>query len=892
MALEGKQFSSYRVLQLIGKGGMGEVYLAEDIQMQRQVALKVIKIEALRPGKKATASALRLFSREIAAVSELDHANIQPLYSHGETALGNDVIVYMMSPYRPEGSLITWLHQLGQNQQSRQLTPRQAIHIVRQASAALQYAHDQQIWHLDVKPANFLVRRRSTIDEYPDLLLSDFGIAYLVGATPNQYARGAPTYVAPEQFNNRPVFASDQYALAVMAYELLAGSPPFQGTPQEVMTAHLQEQPRPVQNFIPLLEPEVDQVLQRALAKKPQERFPSVSVFAQAFQAALRNAPTTATLRALRVTTFAPAPYLVPAAVEDMPTLTLTPIATEAEDAPTLTAAPAEQADAPVPADLDSEATLTPMPSIREHVSLLPTAPGELEGAPTLPPAPAEQADAPVPADLDSEATLTPMPSIREHSSIFTSEQAKPENAPAMRDGEAMLTPMPFMHEYVSRLRAAPIDPADAPMLSPAPAQSGEDDFVLHISDIFTPKPNEPGPPKRSHVAALVMILLLLAGCSISAYSVVGSNWANIQSVFGGSNSSTATQGSTTANNSALTGSQITATAKAGQGTARANQAAATKGANGATATAVMATATWDTDMGYGLPPYPTDTTTPSAIPPGQAWQAQRSRTGDSLSSVVWTGTQFVAVGSHGDIRTSPDGITWSGQNSHTTEDLSSVVVSDTPLLVAVGTGGTILTSPNGVTWTVQHSGITQDLWSVAWTDSFLFVATGSGGTILTSTNGKIWTVQLSNTGQILDGAAWSVPLKMDVVIGDNGTILTSPDGTTWTVQNSGSTQLFESVTWGNKQFVITGSGGTVLTSSNGSTWVAQRSNTTQNLNGVTWSNTQFVITGDNGTILTSPNGDTWTVQKSGTTQSLSSVVWSITEFVAVGKGGTVLTSS
>lgn len=293
MAFEGKQFSRYRILQLIGKGGMGEVYLAEDVQVRRQVAAKFIRVEVVQADKEAVSDMFRLFWREATTIAQLDHPHILPLYDHGTATFDGSPAAYLIIPYRPEGSLTTWRRE----QQKGPLTLGQVAHIIQQAGMALQHAHDHQVMHLDVKPANFLIRSRSSADGYPDLLLSDFGIARLVSTASNasQHAHGTPTYMAPEQWANQPVFASDQYALAVMTYELLTGRPPFQGAALSVMFAHVHEQPRPVHDLNPLLPSTIDFILQRALAKKPEERFPSVAAFAQAFQQAIQSVGETTT---------------------------------------------------------------------------------------------------------------------------------------------------------------------------------------------------------------------------------------------------------------------------------------------------------------------------------------------------------------------------------------------------------------------------------------------------------------------------------------------------------------------------------------------------------------------------------------------------------------------
>jgi serine/threonine protein kinase len=154
----------------------------------------------------------------------------------------------------------------------------------------------------------------------------------------------------------------------------------------------------------------------------------------------------------------------------------------------------------------------------------------------------------------------------------------------------------------------------------------------------------------------------------------------------------------------------------------------------------------------------------------GRTWHAQTSGTSHGLYGVVWSGSQFVAVGVGGTIRTSPDGHTWAAQNAGTSPLLECVAWSGSQF-VAVGSKSTILTSPDGRTWTAQNAGTSRRLVGVAWS-SLLFVA-----------------------------------------VGDNGTVLTSPDGRTWTAQNAGTSQLLYSVVWSGSQFVAVGNAGTIVTS-------------------------------------------------------------------------------
>ncbi len=293
MALEGMQFGHYRLLRSIGSGGMGEVYLAEDTRIARQVAIKVVRKEAdpYPANAQATQDALRLFQREMKAITTLDHPNILPLIDFGEQTMNNAVLTYMVMPYRPEGSLVNWLHQ-----QSKQdvLPAQEVVQMVLQAAGALQHAHNRHLMHLDVKPPNFLIRTREDTPRHPDLLLADFGIAKFnsATATASQSVRGTPAYMAPEQWAGSPVAATDQYALAVMAYQLLTGTSPFLGNMQQVMYQHLQVIPKPPSSINSRIPPAVDNVILRALAKKPEDRFPSIQAFATVFEQACRGADT------------------------------------------------------------------------------------------------------------------------------------------------------------------------------------------------------------------------------------------------------------------------------------------------------------------------------------------------------------------------------------------------------------------------------------------------------------------------------------------------------------------------------------------------------------------------------------------------------------------------
>ncbi len=223
------------------------------------------------------------------AIITLDHPHILPLYDFGEETINKATLTYMVMPYRKEGSLNDWLQQ---RSSVERLLPQDVGYLIQQAASALQHAHDRQVIHQDVKPSNFLVHSTNDYPSRPDLLLADFGVAKFTTATSNisHTIRGTPTYMAPEQWSGEPVPASDQYALAIMAYELLTSRPPFQGPPMRMMHLHATTPPQPPSTFNPQLSTDIDVVLLRALAKKPEDRFASVAAFAQALQQAVQNA--------------------------------------------------------------------------------------------------------------------------------------------------------------------------------------------------------------------------------------------------------------------------------------------------------------------------------------------------------------------------------------------------------------------------------------------------------------------------------------------------------------------------------------------------------------------------------------------------------------------------
>jgi eukaryotic-like serine/threonine-protein kinase len=290
MLLEGQECSHYRLIKLLKRGGMGEVYLGEDTRLNRQVAIKVIYTDSASPfDPKAAQEAVRLFFREARVIAQFDHVHILPLYDSGEDIINETKVMYMVMPLRQEGSFADWWIEHAQ----KNPLPLPAVErVVRQAAEALQHAHDRRVVHKDVKPSNFLVRGRAEHPSQLDLQLADFGIARiaLVTTSESQSIRGTPSYMAPEQWNGDPVPATDQYALAVMAYELLTGRNPFEGGGyQQLWYQHNTKKPERPSSINPSIPREIDEVLLRALEKDPRQRFSSISAFAHAFQRAVIN---------------------------------------------------------------------------------------------------------------------------------------------------------------------------------------------------------------------------------------------------------------------------------------------------------------------------------------------------------------------------------------------------------------------------------------------------------------------------------------------------------------------------------------------------------------------------------------------------------------------------
>src|SRR6266849_1355120 len=268
----GQRFGDYWLRRRLGGGGFGDVYLGEHVQTKSLAAVKVLHIRLTR------SEDLRAFINEVRTF-RLQHPHIVRVLDVG---IASDETPFLVMAYAPNGTLRD-RHPKG----TRLLLSTVLAYVVPLASA-LQYAHDLNLIHRDVKPENMLLGAGEV------LWLSDFGIAtvaHSTGSLTTEGMGGTLPYMAPEQIGGRPRPQSDQYALAIVVYEWLAGTRPFQGTTVEIAMQHHMAPPPALRTRVPTVPPEVEQVVLTALSKDPKDRFGNVQAFAtalvQAAQASL-----------------------------------------------------------------------------------------------------------------------------------------------------------------------------------------------------------------------------------------------------------------------------------------------------------------------------------------------------------------------------------------------------------------------------------------------------------------------------------------------------------------------------------------------------------------------------------------------------------------------------
>lgn len=249
----------YRILELIGEGGMALVYKAECVLLQRTVAVKI-----LRPQYSSDKEFVTRFRREAQAAASLSHPNVVNIYDVGQDGGVHYIVMELI-----EGDNLKSLIR-----KEAPLPVNRALHIALQICEALRHAHDHNIIHRDIKPHNILLTADGRVK------VTDFGIARAISAggfTQTGVVMGSVQYFSPEQAKGQPVGPqSDLYALGCVLYEMLTGEVPFTGeSPIAIALKHIQEKPVSVKKLRPGLPPGAVRVIEKALAKDPEERYPS-----------------------------------------------------------------------------------------------------------------------------------------------------------------------------------------------------------------------------------------------------------------------------------------------------------------------------------------------------------------------------------------------------------------------------------------------------------------------------------------------------------------------------------------------------------------------------------------------------------------------------------------
>jgi eukaryotic-like serine/threonine-protein kinase len=258
--LTGRRMGDYRLLRRLGRGGMADVYLAEQESLHRRVAFKVLKSSLARD-----ASYVRRFVHEAQAAASLVHASIVQIHEVGCL----DGLHFMVQEYVEGQNLRQHLQRHGS------LDAATTVHILRQVAAALQKAGQQKLTHRDIKPENIMLSTGGEVK------VADFGLARIdrqgqaVDLTQVGMTLGTPLYMSPEQIEGRPVDTrSDIYSLGVTCYQMLAGRPPFEGdTPLSIAVQHLHKEPARLEDARPDLPSGLCRIVHKMLAKSPQDRY-------------------------------------------------------------------------------------------------------------------------------------------------------------------------------------------------------------------------------------------------------------------------------------------------------------------------------------------------------------------------------------------------------------------------------------------------------------------------------------------------------------------------------------------------------------------------------------------------------------------------------------------
>lgn len=284
MDLLGRSINHYNVTQQLGEGGMAIVYKAFDTHLDRDVAIKVIRTEQFAPA--ILEKILKRFEREAKLVGKLSHPNIVNVIDYGEF----EGSPYLVMPYLDGGTLKSYLGRRGV------LPWQEAVRLLLPIAEALQYAHEHNVLHRDVKPSNIL------LTDAGQPMLTDFGVAKVLESdegntlTGTGIGLGTPEYMAPEQWQGQFSAQSDIYALGVVLYEMVTGVRPYTAdTPAAVLIKQITGPLRRPRDIISDLPEKVEQALYKALAIKPEDRFEDMRSFVTSLRSLEKELPTVST---------------------------------------------------------------------------------------------------------------------------------------------------------------------------------------------------------------------------------------------------------------------------------------------------------------------------------------------------------------------------------------------------------------------------------------------------------------------------------------------------------------------------------------------------------------------------------------------------------------------
>lgn len=282
ISLDGLSIGRYQLQSVIGGNPIGDVYLTYDRLREQDIALKTIQTNMipfhLMEGLEED---YNLFQQELDLLQQTEHPHLSRVMNIGKSYISGFPFIYKTMPYYSEGSLARWQMQFA----GKLFSPSEVARIILQLADALQFLHTRGVLYQNFKLTNILVVNETQNMRDLHVVLSDLPFvqdSINLPKTPESYR-----YFAPEQWENEAFTSSDQYGLAIIAYELLTGRAPFQGNSDAIMRRmHLTMPPPPPSSFNPHIYPFIDKVIMRALSKRPEERFESVTAFATALERA------------------------------------------------------------------------------------------------------------------------------------------------------------------------------------------------------------------------------------------------------------------------------------------------------------------------------------------------------------------------------------------------------------------------------------------------------------------------------------------------------------------------------------------------------------------------------------------------------------------------------